>query len=264
MTDFAMKLAERFPNKPYLSASSIKHALGDFQRFILYMEGKLKFSSDALRFGSIHDKYILERDTFYDEYIVFDDTPIIESISEARPELKSVKTSKEYKEWKQEFDESVGSKTLVTPEEMKKVEWMTHRIESSDVYKHYLSGQQQVEFNDFIGDVPVRGFLDNLDNAAGAKFVSDLKTTQQLDKFKWKVRDYAYDIQAYIYLTVFDRTDFYWVAQSKFDSNPVGVFKASEQTLNAGRTKFETAVSIIEEYLDGKWKPAERYVTDTI
>ncbi len=110
---------------------------------------------------------------------------------------------------------------------------MIQRLQETGVHEISLQGDAQYEFNDFIGDVPVRGFLDILND----EYIADSKTTQKLDKFKWAVRDFGYDIQAYIYTEVLGIKDFRWVAQEKAYPYAVGLYFASDQTLEYGEAE---------------------------
>ena len=54
-------LTERF-DKGHLSYSSIKHALGDMKVWEMYMKGELYKESEALRFGTLYDMLLFERE----------------------------------------------------------------------------------------------------------------------------------------------------------------------------------------------------------
>ena len=69
MMEFANKLAERV-GKGYLSYSSCKEALKDIKLWEMYMQGRLRKDSDALRFGSIYDKLLFEPQLFSDEFVL--------------------------------------------------------------------------------------------------------------------------------------------------------------------------------------------------
>ena len=87
--EFANKLQE-ITGKDYLSYSSIKHALNDMKLFELYMAGKLKKESAALSFGSVYDMLLFEPDKFDEQFVVFDDSEIIESINSKNPRVTKI------------------------------------------------------------------------------------------------------------------------------------------------------------------------------
>jgi hypothetical protein len=122
---------------------------------------------------------------------------------------------------------------------------MVKRLIDSGIKDGYMMGDYQVEFNDFIDDIPVRGFFD----CKGAEYVSDSKSTRSIPGFRYDVNKFSYDIQAYIYTQVAGLDDFFWVAQEKTYPYPVAVYKAKEETILRGQFKFEHAVAKIKDWL---------------
>lgn len=248
MMEFANKLAERV-GKGYLSYSSCKEALKDIKLWEMYMQGRLRKDSDALRFGSVYDKMLFEPQQFNDEFVVFNDDKIVAEIGG-----KSPRATKKYKDWLAErtIQATQDGKVVVNEADYKKALEMIDRLDKTEVRDRFLSGDYQVEFNSFIesldeDDIPVRGFLD----CKGDGYISDSKTTQRMSGFKYDVFKFGYDIQAYIYCRVFDVDEYYWVVQEKTFPYAVGVYKATPQTLQSGERKFNTAVEKIKSYLDG-------------
>ena len=89
--------------------------------------------------------------------------------------------------------------------------------------------------------------------------IIDSKSSRGINKFKWDVSGWSYDIQAYIYTKVFDIKDFYWVVQEKtFPYFPADV-KCSEETLFKGEMKFHEAVENINAWLDGDRQSDKHY-----
>ena len=256
MMEFANKLVERV-GKGYLSYSSCKEALKDIKLWEMYMQGRLRKDSDALRFGSIYDKLLFEPQLFADEFVIMNDDGIVAEIGG-----KSPRATKKYKDWLKErtIQATTDGKVVVNDNDYKKALEMIERLDRTPVRKEFLSGDYQVEFNKFIegiqgDDIPVRGFLD----CKGDGYISDSKTTQRMSGFKYDVFKFGYDIQAYIYCKVFDVDEYYWVVQEKAFPYAVGVYKASPQTLESGERKFNTAVEKIKEYLDGNLIPDAYY-----
>tara|TARA_R110000824_G_scaffold388293_2_gene583806 strand:+ start:887 stop:1642 length:756 start_codon:yes stop_codon:yes gene_type:complete len=250
--DLALKISKEY-GKGYLSYSSIKLALQDMRLFEMKMRDQLKFDSPALHFGKLYDCMLLTPEDFDNQFIVADDTEICEEIGGKAP-----KRTKAYAEWIDKLKES--GKAVASLEDIKKAKEMIDRLKTTGVHKIALEGDKQHEFNDFIGDVPVRGFLDVL----GDGYITDSKTTQKLSKFRWSVKDFGYDIQAYMYSEVLGTKDFRWVAQEKAYPYAVGLYYASEDTLEYGRMKFNKAVERITEFLENGTSHDEYYETDTI
>lgn len=248
MMEFANKLAERV-GKGYLSYSSCKEALKDIKLWEMYMQGRIRKDSDALRFGSIYDKLLFEPQLFDKEFVVFNDDKITAEIGGRAP-----RSTKKYKEWLKEhtMKATTDGKSVVNNNDYRQAMEMIERLDKTPVRDEFLNGEYQVEFNSFIDgvqgdDIPVRGFLD----CKGDGYISDSKTTQRMSGFRYDVFKFGYDIQAYIYCRVFDVQDYYWVVQEKAFPYAVGVYKATPQTIESGERKFNTAVEKIKAYLNG-------------
>lgn len=243
MFEFATKLQDKV-GKGYLSYSSIKYALQDMRLFEMYMAGQLKKESEAFIFGSLYDDMIFSRDKVNDKYLVFDDSEIIAKLT--RDGAKTPRATKEYKDWKHSLLADSGSKVVVSAEDFDTCYGMYSRLEETGILETYLKGDFQVEFNDFIDDVPVRGFLD----CKGDTFITDLKTTKSVNGLRYDIKSLGYDIQAYIYTRVFGVDDYYWVGQEKsYPYIPV-VYKATPETIAAGKFKFDQAIERINHYLN--------------
>jgi len=239
--------------KGYVSASSLKYAITgskdfDMMAWELNMKGELKKTSKAFTFGGFYDSLLLTPDETWERYVVLQDDEICAEIGGKNP-----RATKRYKEWK---EAQMGNKELITAVEHNVAKVMVNRLKSSEVVDYetgevtnlaqFIAGTPQQEFNTWIGDVPVRGFLDVL----GDGFITDVKTSSRsLSQFKWDVRDYNYDLQAWIYCEVYGIQDFYWLVQTKDKPYTCGLFKASAETLESGRSKFYDAVGNISEWL---------------
>ena len=217
--------------KPHLSYSSLKYALGDMRLWEMYMRGQLKKESEALRFGSLYDLLLFEPEKFQDVYYTLDDTSIVASIGGANP-----RSTKRYKEWKAEAAQVAenADKILASEEDVKKAHQMIHVD---------LDG------------VPLKGFLDCLQDG----FIVDSKSSRSIDKFRYDVNSWSYDIQAYIYTKVFNIKDFYWVVQEKaYPFYPADV-KCTDETLFRGEMKFHQAIENIQAYLNGDKQTDQHY-----
>ena len=244
---------EESVGKPHLSYSSLKYALGDMRLWEMYMRGQLKKESQALTFGSLYDMMLFEPDNVKDRFYCLDDSDIVATIGGRNP-----RNTKKYREWKAEALQATqnADKELVSTEEWKTAEDMIERLKVSGLYdKRFAGGKYQVEFNVDLDGVPLKGFLDCLQDDC----IIDSKSSRGINKFKWDVSGWSYDIQAYIYTKVFDIKDFYWVVQEKtFPYFPADV-KCSEETLFKGEMKFHEAVENINAWLDGDRQSDKHY-----
>ena len=237
--------------KPHLSYSSLKYALGDMRLWEMYMRGQLKKESEALTFGTMYDMLLFESDKAHDKYVVLDDLAIVDTIGGKFP-----RNTKRYREWKAEFAEANKDKEVVGQVDWKKAHDMIQRLKDCGLYdKRFAGGKYQVEFNVDIDGVPLKGFLDCLQDDC----IIDSKSSRSISKFRYDVNSWSYDIQAYVYTKVFDIKDFYWVVQEKaFPFYPADV-KCSDETLFKGEMKFHEALENIKTWLASNKKTQEHY-----
>jgi hypothetical protein len=251
------KLQERY-GKAHLSYSSLKQALGDMAQFDRYMKGELKYESDALHFGTLYDMLLFEREKAFEKYMVTSESSIMAQLSDKARSSKKPSMTSEYKAvlaaMKTEAIEE--GKTIVSSDDWQMANDMIDRLATCGLIESHLSGDFQVEFNDMLNGVQVKGFLDCL----GDGFISDSKSARSVDKFRYAVRDFSYDIQAYIYTKVFNIKNFYWVVQEKTYPYLPALVKCSEQTLFTGEMKFEDAVRRITNFLEQDYEPTKDYL----
>ena len=255
------QLTERV-GKGHLSYSSIKYALGDMRLWEMYMRGQLRKESAALRFGTLYDMLMFERKKAMNEYTVIDTDQILCNCSQKTQDSKSPHLTKEYKEAKSTMEAEAKTKgrTLVSSEDWKKANEMIERLDDCGLRQSHLSGKFQVEFNEDLDGVPLRGFLDCL----GDGFIVDSKSARSVDKFRYDVNSWSYDIQAYIYTSVFGIKDFYWVVQEKAYPFYPALVKCSEETLFRGEMKYHQALENIKNYLSNETQSNKHYAEFTV
>jgi len=94
-------------------------------------------------------------------------------------------------------------------------------------------------------------------------FVVDLKTTSNLDKFRYSAREYNYDSQAYIYSSYFKK-DMIFVVVDK-QTHKIGIFDCSPEFLERGKEKVQRAVEQYRLfYKDQDFDPAQYIITKTL
>lgn len=76
--------------------------------------------------------------------------------------------------------------------------------------------------------------------------VIDIKTTGNIDKFKWSANDYNYDSQAYIYEQLFGNpVEFYIIDKTTLK---LKISKPSEETILRGRDKVLKAIEVYNKF----------------
>lgn len=80
----------------------------------------------------------------------------------------------------------------------------------------------------------------------GKDFIFDLKTTSNINDFRWNFRKYNYDSQAYIYSTLFDKPMMFLVIDKI--SGMMGAYTVSEDSLLRGKEKVMRAVEVYRKF----------------
>jgi hypothetical protein len=208
-----------------------------------YMRGELYSDSPALRFGSLYDCLLLTPSEFPKQYAIVDEEVLCEGIT-----ARNKKATKEYKSRLAEFEKTAkaNGQEVVPSELYDQALGMITRLDDEGLLDKVLSGgQPQVEFNEDLDGIPLKGFLD-YDHP---DYVLDSKSARPIDKFRYDVNSFCYDIQAYIYTQVTGKDEFYWLVQEKEAPYYPALVRCSEKTLFAGQMKFEEAVENIQEWL---------------
>jgi hypothetical protein len=244
--------------KPHLSYSSLKYALGDMKLWEMYMRGQLQKESDALTFGTMYDMLLFEPEKAHSTYVILDDEKILGWCSEKTQSMKKPQMTTEYKTIEAQMIEEIKEKNqmAVSGDDWKKAEDMIQRLKDCGLYdKRFAGGKYQVEFNVDYHGVPLKGFLDCLQDDC----IIDSKSSRSVSKFRYDVSSFSYDIQAYVYTKVFDIPNFYWVVQEKaYPYFPADV-KCSEETLFKGEMKFHEALENINNWLNGNTETVAHY-----
>ena len=252
---------ERY-GKDYLSYSSIKNALADMALFDKYMKGEMKYHTDALQFGTMYDDMLFS-ENFDEKYLVYNEEEILAGLPDKERSGKRPKQTKAFQQAVSAvYDEALEQdKSVVSSSDYNQARDMISRLKSCGLHKSHLSGDYQVEFKKDLdtpfGPVKFRGFLDCL----GDGFISDSKTSMSVPKFRYSVRDFGYDIQAYLYTKAFDIDNFYWVVQEKKDPYLPALVECSEETLFAGEMKVNEALESIVTFLQYGKEPTRNYLS---
>jgi len=251
------KLQERY-GKSHLSYSSLKQALGDMAQFDRYMKGELKYESDALHFGTLYDMLLFEREKAFEKYIVLSESEVMAQLSDKARGMKKPSMTSEYKAVVEAMKTEAleEGKTIVSHDDWQMANDMIDRLATCGLLDTYLAGDYQVGFVEELHGIQVKGFLDCL----GDGFISDSKSARSAEKFRYAVRDFSYDIQAYIYTNVFGIKDFWWVVPEKTYPYLPALVKCSEETLFTGEMKFNDAVNRITKFLSEDYEPTTDYL----
>ena len=98
---------------------------------------------------------------------------------------------------------------------------------------------------------PIIGEIKGLQWKAKADIVTsdciiDLKTTSDINKFRWAAKSYNYDSQCYIYQKLFGKPLYFYVIDK--ESEQLGLFRPSEEFVSGGEAKVERAMEVYYKY----------------
>jgi hypothetical protein len=186
----------------------------------------------ALSLGVAFHAFILEPDSFLEEYVMIDGD----------------KRTKAYKDAAKAFHEN----SIISGKEAKLMEAMKEGLERQPKAVELLEGVEEVEgtvlWDDEQYGIPCKARLDGLSRSG--KYIADLKTTRNAWEFSSKAKFYGYDFQAAFYVDGLkacgvDVNEFYFIVCEKEQSNDCIVYKAGEEFINRGRQKYRKAFDII-------------------
>ena len=137
---------------------------------------------------------------------------------------------------------------------------MNNRIATAflqnDACVSYLKGAEtEVPALELIDGLPIRAKADIL----GYDFVADVKTTNDgvkdvntssgevINQFAYTVKKYDYDLQAYLYTQLYNKDRFVWLVIDKTTTD-IGIFEASEETLESGKLKLEACIQLYKAF----------------
>ena len=95
------------------------------------------------------------------------------------------------------------------------------------------------------------------------KLIVDLKTTSDLDGFKWNAKKYNYDSQAYIYRQLFGY-EFVFIAIDK-KTGQIGLFDCSDNFYRSGEEKVEKASEAYDLFYNTEgFDPQQYFINQTL
>jgi hypothetical protein len=95
------------------------------------------------------------------------------------------------------------------------------------------------------------------------KLVIDLKTTADIQKFKWSASKYNYDSQAYIYSELFGYEMVFIVIDK--NTGQLGIFDCSPEFYAKGKDKVQRAVESYKLFYKNKdFDPKQYFINKTL
>jgi hypothetical protein len=78
-----------------------------------------------------------------------------------------------------------------------------------------------------------------------------LKTSSDINSFKWDCKKYHYDLQAALYLEITGKTRFDFLVLDKF-TGEMGLWETSESFIASGYDKLDRSIQVYKDYLEGE------------
>lgn len=230
-----------YADREYLSNSSLKLLKESPTKFDLWRKGKWSQpNSTAFDVGrALHARFLEDKTN----YIKWD----------------GARRGNEYKNYCAENPDTI----VLTNTDFNIVEGMYDKLSKVDVVKDIMGLEFKPEVpgimewtTDQGNVVKVKGKADALAWNGVDNYLVDLKTTKD-PMHKWKRNAfYNYAQQAYLYKTIFDVDEFYFLVVQKEFPYEVGVYKAGDTFLNRGAYELEESINLYERlFINGEYKP---------
>ena len=162
------------------------------------------------------------------------------------------------------YKEISGGEMCLLQHEVDQIELMTEKILANEVCKDLIRGIN-VEYErpgiTELEGLQWKGKADIVNH--DEKLVIDLKTTADLNKFRWSASKYNYDSQAYIYSKLFGY-EFVFIAIDK-TTHQIGIFDCSPQFYEKGEDKVAKASEQYKLFYNNEdFDPKQYFINETL
>ena len=153
----------------------------------------------------------------------------------------SSRTTKEYKN----FCEDNNFEYVLLWKEMKELQKLVATMKRNiTFYDEIYNDGNQFEVPAF-GEIQGEMWKGKAD-IVGTDILIDLKTTSDINKFKYSARSYNYDSQCYIYQQLFNKPLVFFVIDKV--TAQLGIFRPSEEFVQGGESKVGKAIKVYRKY----------------
>jgi len=196
-----------------------------------YWEGKTKVT-DAMQFGSIVHKLLLEPDSFNDDYAVFEGA------------------RRAGKEW-QEFKAANDNKQIIKLSELDDANAIVQNAMNNPIFNKLMQNKvhTEKEVTWIHAGVGFKGFVDLESYVDGKTIVCDIKTTTDAGKrFQRDLLYNDYKMQAAMYLENYDDVDYYIIAVETTSPFNVQVYRLGHNLILQGFAEYKNLVAKYNEW----------------
>jgi len=153
----------------------------------------------------------------------------------------STRTTKVYKDACAEK----GVEFMLLTKEMEDVHRWSQKMLGNYDFFEAIRDDANVYEEPIVGTIMGRKFKAKADILCPDRII-DLKTTSNIDEFKWSARKYGYDSQCYIYQSLFGVPLVFFAIDKK--TGRLGMFEPSEDFVLRGRDKVERALEVHDKF----------------
>lgn len=229
--------------KASLSSSSVKLLNQSPKAYQSYLDRGSEESS-ALTNGKLVHMLILEPHKVQDTFEIVD--------------VKS-KATKTFKE----AEASNPSKAVVTADEFRNAQNMMNALMSCKQVEDIITNcTYETAGFEYVAGMPFRAKADMI-HADGS--IYDIKTTSDIESFRYSAKKYGYASQAYIYGKIFGvhYLNFHFIAVDK-GTYDIGIFNVSEEFYRLGEQLVKNATKTYREYFIEKRDINQHLITETL
>lgn len=226
-----------------LSSSSVKLLNQSPKAYSNYLSRGSEESA-ALTNGKLVHTLILEPNEFANRFDIID---------------TKTKTSKAFKDAK----EANPTRTVITGDEFRSAQNMMHSLmrckEVESIITHCT--YETAGFG-YVAGMPFRAKADMIHRDGS---IYDLKTTSDIEGFRYSAKKYGYASQAYIYGKIFGvhYLNFYFIVVDK-NTNDIGIFNISDEFYKLGEQLVKNATRTYREYFIENKDINQYLITETL
>lgn len=150
------------------------------------------------------------------------------------------------KAFKEAVEENAGRMVFTSVEKSQCERVADALLQSEAVLELLNKSETEIGVLKELFGLPFRGKADIMK----PNHIIDLKTTANLDGFKYSADKYGYDLQAYLYTQLFEVEKFTFLVVDK-STLDIGIFETSPEFIERGRRKLEASIDIYNEWFRG-------------
>ncbi len=153
----------------------------------------------------------------------------------------STRTTKEYKN----FLETMGLPFAMLTKEVEEIKRLVGIIKGNIAFYDDIYQAGNIYEEPMVAEIKGKLWKGKADIVT-PDYIIDLKTTSDINKFKWSAKAYNYDSQCFIYQELFGKPLYFYVIDK--ETGVLGIFRPSENFVKGGEAKVERAIAIYEKY----------------